>query len=40
MSGNGLGLTLVKRIVDLHNGTIEVVSEEKKGSIFGITLPL
>lgn len=30
--GAGLGMTLVKQIVDLHCGTISVTSEEKKGT--------
>lgn len=38
-AGNGLGLTLAKRIVDLHNGTIEVSSEVGKGTAFTVTLP-
>jgi PAS domain S-box-containing protein len=37
--GTGLGLAMVKRLVDLHNGTIEVSSVENQGSIFTITLP-
>ncbi|WP_168121840.1 HAMP domain-containing sensor histidine kinase [Paenibacillus sp. HB172176] len=40
MTGNGLGLTLVKRIVDFCEGTIEAQSELGKGSVFTITLPL
>ena len=38
--GNGLGLTLVKRIVDLHDGTINVSTKEGKGTTFTVHLPL
>ena len=37
--GNGLGLALVQRIVDLHNGRIEIESEVDKGSTITIWLP-
>lgn len=38
--GTGLGLTIVKRCVDLHGGSISFVSEETKGTTFTIRLPL
>jgi PAS domain S-box-containing protein len=37
--GSGLGLALVKKMVDLHNGSIEVKSEVGVGSRFTFTLP-
>ncbi|MCE5205318.1 MAG: response regulator [Porphyromonadaceae bacterium] len=39
-TGNGIGLTLTKQLVDLLNGTIEVRSEEGKGTEFTVTLPV
>lgn len=37
--GFGLGLFLVKRIVELHNGSIQVSSTKGKGTVFVVTLP-
>jgi len=37
--GNGLGLSLVKRIVELSDGVIEVLSKPGEGSTFRVILP-
>jgi signal transduction histidine kinase len=37
--GNGLGLSLVKRIVEAHGGRITVKSAPEQGSTFTIALP-
>ncbi len=38
--GTGLGLFIVKHIVDFHRGDIKVMNNTPKGTIFKVTLPL
>jgi signal transduction histidine kinase len=38
--GVGLGLVVVRRIVEAHHGTVEVHSELGSGTRFSVTLPL
>jgi len=40
ISGTGLGMTILKKIVDEYDGKITVSSEYEKGSIFTVLLPL
>lgn len=39
IEGNGLGLSIVKSIIDLHHGNIDVISQVDVGSTFIIKLP-
>jgi signal transduction histidine kinase len=38
--GNGLGLTIVKSLVEQHGGKIDLASELGQGSMFSVFLPL
>ena len=38
--GTGLGLAIVQELVLLHNGRIQARSEEGKGSLFSVRLPI
>ena len=40
IKGTGLGLALVKNILDVHGGSVEVTSERHKGSEFRLYYPI
>ena len=40
ISGTGIGLNLVKMLVEEHGGTIDVESKKGEGSIFTVRLPI
>lgn len=40
VTGTGIGLALIKELVELHKGSVKVQSEVGKGSIFEVLLPL
>ncbi|RNB84051.1 sensor histidine kinase [Brevibacillus nitrificans] len=39
-SGSGLGLSIAKKIIEIHGGQITVQSTLDKGTVFNVTLPL
>jgi signal transduction histidine kinase len=39
-TGTGLGLTVLKRILDDHRGRVEVRGGEQRGTVFALHLPL
>ena len=39
IKGSGIGLALSSKIVELHNGNLEIYSEEGEGTKIGITVP-
>jgi two-component system sensor histidine kinase BarA len=38
--GSGLGLSIVKRLVDAHGGKVAVAANDPQGSVFTVTLPI
>ena len=40
VNGTGLGLYWVKKVLDLHEGSLEVISKFNQGSTFTIKLPI
>lgn len=39
LTGTGIGLSLVKGVIDLHKGKVEVQSKKNKGTLFLVKLP-
>lgn len=39
-TSTGLGLTITKQLVEMHKGTIKIISEKGKGAEFVVTIPI
>ena len=39
IKGTGLGLTIVKRCIELHNGTFDINSQENVGTVIKVVIP-
>ncbi len=40
IAGTGIGLNLVRSLVEMHDGSVDVESEKSKGSTFSVRLPI
>ncbi len=40
ISGTGLGMSITKKAVEMHNGTINVLSEVNQGTTFTVNIPI
>jgi signal transduction histidine kinase len=38
--GTGLGLSIVKRLVDGHDGAVRITSNQPRGTVFVVTIPV
>jgi two-component system sensor histidine kinase PilS (NtrC family) len=38
-NGAGIGLALVRQIIDAHHGSVDIISEQHRGATFVVTLP-
>jgi signal transduction histidine kinase len=40
LKGQGIGLSIVNKVIALHQGQVKIISKPGKGSEFIVTLPL
>jgi signal transduction histidine kinase len=38
--GTGLGLSIVRRLIDGHDGTVQIIDNSPKGTVFVVTIPV
>jgi signal transduction histidine kinase len=37
--GAGIGLALVRQIIDAHGGSVDIISEHRRGATFVVSIP-